>query len=100
MPNVNDKKDFFLRGNKILHYWHWYCHAIVTRHVVWVDNWNYWTLITCNYSVTIRVSRIYTLYKSLHCSTSTVFDTLISHFLLTDPNNRDSSTSVLTYSHK
>jgi hypothetical protein len=28
-----------------------YCHVLVTRHVVWIDNWIYWTLITCNYNI-------------------------------------------------
>lgn len=26
-----------------------YCHTLVTRHRVWICNWVYWTLITCNY---------------------------------------------------
>jgi hypothetical protein len=26
-----------------------YCHVLVTRHRVWIDNWIYWTIITRNY---------------------------------------------------
>jgi hypothetical protein len=25
------------------------CHALVTRHWVWIDNWIYWTHMTFNY---------------------------------------------------
>jgi hypothetical protein len=26
-----------------------YCHVLVNRHGVWIDNWIYWALITRNY---------------------------------------------------
>jgi hypothetical protein len=53
-----------------------YCYVLVTRDGIWINNWIYWTFITCNYN---NVSLIYTLVTHRQYSSHEVFCFLFCH---------------------
>jgi hypothetical protein len=70
---------------------------LVTRHGVWIDNWIYWTLETCNHNN--QFMDLHTQHITAACTKSSQFAVFIRRCFITAPNAIDSSPFVFRGSY-